>query len=61
MTALKEAAEKNGVRLTVSDKPAAIKNGFILNYGGVEENCTIDALFDQSRDDLLDKVKEILF
>ena len=58
---LKAAALANGAKLTVSDEPADIKNGFVLSYGGIEENCTIDALIDQSMEDLQDKVKEILF
>lgn len=61
LEALKAAASANGAKLTVSDEPADIKNGFVLSYGGVEENCTIDALFDQSMDDMQDKVKDILF
>ena len=61
LEALKAAASANGAKLTVSDDPADIKNGFVLSYGGVEENCTIDALFDQSMDDMQDKVKDILF
>lgn len=61
LEALKAAAGANGAKLTISDESADIKNGFILSYGGVEENCTIDALFDQSMDDMQDKVKDILF
>lgn len=61
LEALKAAAQANGAKLTISDEPADIKNGFVLSYGGVEENCTIDALFDQSMDDMQDKVKDILF
>ena len=58
---LKAAALANGSKLTVADESADIKNGFVLSYGGIEENCTIDALIDQSMEDLQDKVKEILF
>lgn len=61
LEALKAAALANGAKLTISDEPADIKNGFVLSYGGVEENCTIDALLDQSMDDMQDKVKDILF
>lgn len=50
-----------GIKLTVSGEDQGIKNGFILDYGEIEENCTIDALIDQSIDDLQDKVKAILF
>ncbi len=58
---LKAQALANGASLTVSEDPADIKNGFVLSYGGIEENCTIDALIDQSMEELQDKVKEILF
>ncbi len=58
---LKAAALANGSKLTIADEAAAIRNGFVLSYGGVEENCTIDALLDQSIDDMQDKVKDILF
>ncbi|MDO4960958.1 MAG: V-type ATP synthase subunit E family protein [Eubacteriales bacterium] len=58
---LTEAAKAAGSELTVSKEAANIKNGFILDYGGVEENCTFDALLDQNIDDLLDKIKTILF
>lgn len=58
---LKSLAEQNGVKLTLSDKPGNIKNGFVLSYGGVEENCTVEALLEQSMDELSDKVRDILF
>ncbi len=50
-----------GAKLTVSENPADIKNGFILDYGDIEENCTFDALVDQNIEELQDKVKSLLF
>ena len=38
-----------------------IDNGFILAYGGIEENCTIRAMFDAKRDELSDIVHRLLF
>ena len=38
-----------------------MSGGFILVYGGIEENCTIRALFDAERDELSDKVHGLLF
>ena len=38
-----------------------IDNGFILTYGGIEENCTIRAMFDAKRDELADSVYRMLF
>ncbi len=55
------AAEKKGGSLTLKKEPKAIEDGFILVYGGIEENCTLKALFDAKKDLLQDKVNEILF
>lgn len=54
------AADKGG-NLTVSAVPASIDNGFILRYGGIEENCSLAALFSASRDRLQDKVHAALW
>ena len=35
--------------------------GFILCYGGIEENCSFDAIFDSAREHLQDAVQRILF
>ncbi len=50
--------EKN---LKVSEEIIDAKIGFILDYGDIEENCTIDAIFDGSIEVLSDKVCEIIF
>lgn len=55
------AAEAKGGSLVLGKEPKAIADGFILVYGGIEENCTLRALFDAKRDQLQDKVNEILF
>lgn len=47
--------------LKVSGEPANIGNGFVLSYGGIEENCTFRALIDSERETLADKVQELLF
>ncbi|KMZ54397.1 V-type ATP synthase subunit E [Dorea sp. D27] len=54
------AAEKGG-SLTLSKTGRNIENGFILAYGGIEENCTIKAMFDAKKDELSDKVHKLLF
>lgn len=54
-------AKLKGGSLTVSKKSEPIDNGFILKYGGIEENCTLSALFSQKRDALRDSVNEILW
>lgn len=58
---IKAAAEAKGGHLILKKEPKAIPDGFVLVYGGVEENCTLKALFDVKRDQLQDKVNEILF
>lgn len=55
------AAEKKGGSLTLRKEPGTIEDGFLLIYGGIEENCTLKALFDAKKDLLQDKVNEILF
>ena len=47
--------------LSLSPEPRVIDGGFVLSYGGVEENCSIEALFYAAREDLQDKVQELLF
>lgn len=54
-------AEKKGGQLTLSKTPATVEKGFILSYGGIEENCSFKAMFDARKDDLQDLVQKILF
>ena len=54
------AASKGGT-LKISDEPAPIENGFILKYGGVEENCSLKALFSSLHDRMQDKVNAALW
>ena len=58
---IKTAAKEKGGSLVLKKEPKAIADGFVLVYGGVEENCTLKALFDAKRDQLQDKVNAILF
>ncbi len=55
------AAKEKGGSLVLKKEPKAIADGFVLAYGGVEENCTLKALFDAKKDELQDKVNAILF
>lgn len=54
------AADKGGA-LSLAHVAKEMAGGFILVYGGIEENCTIKALFDAKRDELSDKVHGLLF
>lgn len=54
-------AGKLGAGITVSDTPAPIKDGFLLKYGDIELNCTLDALFAAAREPLKAGAGERLF
>lgn len=54
-----EAAKNKG--LTISDKTRKMDGGFILSYGDVEENCSIEALTESENDRLHDAVNGFLF
>ena len=56
-----EIAAGKGGSLKVSRETRDIPNGFVLVYGGVEENCTLKAMFEAKRDELADKVNHIIF
>ena len=59
---IEEIALAKGGKLTVAGAGRDnIENGFILAYGGIEENCTIRAMFDAKRDELSDIVHRLLF
>lgn len=58
---IKTAAKEKGGSLVLKKEPKAIADCFVLVYGGVEENCTLKALFDAKKDELQDKVNAILF
>jgi len=54
-------AKTKGGTLTVSDRPGGIGAGLILKYGGIEENCTLKALFADASDELQDTVNRVLW
>ena len=56
----KSVASKGG-SLVISEEGRKIENGFVLAYGGIEENCTLQAIFDAKKDELSDKVHRIIF
>lgn len=58
---LKQAAAEKGGTLELKREAKNIDGGFILVYGGVEENCSFKALLSAKKDELSDKVHEILF
>lgn len=58
---LNEAVKGRGASLKISEQTREIDGGFVLSYGGIEENCSFSALFDTRRDELQDKVNQLLF
>ena len=58
---LQAIAKEKGGSLRLSDTAADIDGGFVLNYGGIEENCSFRALIDSSLETLQDKVQKVLF
>jgi V/A-type H+-transporting ATPase subunit E len=58
---VQEAAGAKGGTLTVAEESRKIENGFVLAYGGIEENCTWKAIFDAKRDELSDKINRVMF
>lgn len=56
-----EAAARQNGTLVLAGFPADIAGGFILQYGGVEENCSLEAIFESESDVLKDAVRAVLF
>ena len=54
------AAEAGG-SLTLSETPLDTDGGFLLVYGGIEENCMLKAVFSSRREELSDQVNRMLF
>lgn len=50
-----------GAALSLSQQTRPIDGGFILDYDGIEENCSFEALFYASQEALQDKVHDFLF
>ena len=54
-------AEAKGGSLRISEKTREIDGGLILVYEGIEQNCSVDALFETNIEMLQDKIQNILF
>ena len=55
------AAKQAGGSLTIAQTADKLDKGFILSYGGIEENCSFKALFADKKDELGDRVSKLLF
>lgn len=58
---IKNVAFEKGGELVMSDEIRSIDGGFVLVYGGIEENCTFKAILEASREELHDMVNGKLF
>ncbi len=56
-----DALREKGGKLTLSGETRPIDGGFVLRYGGVEENCSFKALFEEVQEHLQDRVQSVLF
>lgn len=61
MKKLNEKIAGKFASLTLASDSADSGGGFILRYGGVEENCSFKALIEQQREQLSDKLSGMLF
>ncbi len=52
---------KDFASVVISDEPLRIDNGFILDYGDTQVNCTYKAVFDEYMDRLKDVLSKELF
>ncbi len=55
----KKAVKASDLEVSVSE--IAARSGFVLVYGSIEINCTIDAVFDASTEEISDMLNEFLF
>lgn len=51
----------NGGTLKIASKARDIEGGFILTYDAIEENCSFEALLMENKENLQDKICDILF
>ena len=53
--------ELNNRSMILSGESDKIDGGFILVYGDIEENCSLEALFAVSKEVLQDKISALIF
>ena len=54
-------ASRAGGSLSFDNTPAPIESGFILSYGGIEENCSLRSIFAANKDQIQDTAMKVLF
>jgi V/A-type H+-transporting ATPase subunit E len=55
----KKLPREASLRVSIETRP--IDGGLILKYGGVEQNCSFEAIFNARRDEFSDIIRDILF
>lgn len=58
---LEAALKKENINVKIADNQADISGGFILKYGSIEYNLSIDAIIDEKKELIEDKINTILF
>jgi V/A-type H+-transporting ATPase subunit E len=58
---ISSAAEKVGGSLVISDVPAEISDGFVLEYGLISENCSFSAVLEAEKEGVRDLAARHLF
>ncbi len=61
VSAFEKLLISNGVKVKLSKTAAAIRNGFILKYGDIEYNLSLEAVIADKKDAIEDSVNAILF
>ncbi len=51
----------DGKSLKVSHDAIDISNGFIIKYDNFEQNCILDSIFEENREEIIDRLNELLF
>ena len=54
-------SDMEGASLSISSETKNIDGGFIIQYGDIEINCSFHDLFSASRENIQDKVHQLLF
>lgn len=61
MDALNAKLADKGAKLALAKDTVESDGGFVLRYGGIEENCSFAAIVEHNRDSLSDQLGRILF
>jgi len=51
----------DGAALDIASEARLIEGGFVLQYGDIDRNCSLAAIFDENRERILDAAHEAIF